>query len=308
MQAPADKPAGQGQQRLHRALRLRQHARRHPPEVAAPLVEDAKAAPLVLLRGRTDGSSDAPGREPHRPRACGGRARLPGGRGRGPGAHPRHLPAGRRPRRRQRSAGGRGLNRRVEIELYRALPVGMGATRLPSLKPLLPPNPREVAMDADNSPVRLTAPPKAAPSNPPTAPRSPSSASRRRSDTAAERYELRDPFAEVTYRSEHLPEMVGQGRAAGQQPLRRGGRGRQAHADPEGRRRVAARAAAPGSARAPSGPRPRARRGARGRQGPDGQAPPRRRSRRPKQAMLRPSPRSTPRPSAPRSSPASKPR
>ena len=73
-----------------------------PADVAATLVEDAKASPLVLLRGRTDGTSDAPGREPHRPGAGRRGARLPGGRGRGPGAHPRHLPAGRRPRGRQR--------------------------------------------------------------------------------------------------------------------------------------------------------------------------------------------------------------
>ena len=31
-----------------------------PPEVTAALVEDAKASPLVLLRGRTDGTTDAP--------------------------------------------------------------------------------------------------------------------------------------------------------------------------------------------------------------------------------------------------------
>ena len=31
-----------------------------PADVAATVVEDAKASPLVMLRGRTDGSSDAP--------------------------------------------------------------------------------------------------------------------------------------------------------------------------------------------------------------------------------------------------------
>jgi hypothetical protein len=31
-----------------------------PPDIAAALVEDAKASPLVLLRGRTVGTSDAP--------------------------------------------------------------------------------------------------------------------------------------------------------------------------------------------------------------------------------------------------------
>ena len=31
-----------------------------PPDINAALVEDAKASPLILLRGRTDGTSDAP--------------------------------------------------------------------------------------------------------------------------------------------------------------------------------------------------------------------------------------------------------
>ena len=31
-----------------------------PADVAATVVEDAKASPLVMLRGRTDGTSDAP--------------------------------------------------------------------------------------------------------------------------------------------------------------------------------------------------------------------------------------------------------
>jgi hypothetical protein len=63
---------------------------------------------------------------------------------------------------------------------------------------------------------------------------------------------------------EHLPRDGRQGRSAGQHALRRGSRGRQAHADPEGRRRVAARAAASGGARAAPGPGAGARRGARG--------------------------------------------
>ena len=44
-----------------------------PPDVTAALVEDAKNSPLVPLRGRTDGTTDALA-EPHRPRAGGGGA------------------------------------------------------------------------------------------------------------------------------------------------------------------------------------------------------------------------------------------
>lgn len=94
-----------------------------PTAEASALVEEAKVAPLVLLRGRTDGTSDtsaesriaqaranavrdylvASGVDPNRIRTT----HQPSGD---------HLADNRNPQ-------GRSLNRRVEIELYRTLPI-----------------------------------------------------------------------------------------------------------------------------------------------------------------------------------------
>lgn len=94
-----------------------------PTAEASALVEEAKVAPLVLLRGRTDGSADssaesriaqarasavrdyliASGVDPTRIRTT----HQPSGD---------HLADNRNPQ-------GRNLNRRVEIEVYRALPI-----------------------------------------------------------------------------------------------------------------------------------------------------------------------------------------
>ena len=96
-----------------------------PTDVAATLVEDAKASPLVMLRGRTDGTSDAPAESRiARDRAAAVRDYLVAA-----GVDPARIratypPAGDHVAD-NISAGGRGLNRRVEIELYRALPVAM---------------------------------------------------------------------------------------------------------------------------------------------------------------------------------------
>lgn len=101
-----------------------------PTTVAAILVEDAKASPLVLLRGRTDGSSDAPAESRiARDRAAAVRDYLVAA-----GVDPARIRATYQPAgdhvADNASAGGRGLNRRVEIELYRALPVALSATAL----------------------------------------------------------------------------------------------------------------------------------------------------------------------------------
>jgi outer membrane protein OmpA-like peptidoglycan-associated protein len=96
-----------------------------PGEVSPALVEEAKAAPLVLLRGRTDGTSDASAESRiARERAAAVRDYLVAA-----GVDPARIRATYQP------AGdhvadndgpaGRGLNRRVEIELYRALPVAL---------------------------------------------------------------------------------------------------------------------------------------------------------------------------------------
>lgn len=99
-----------------------------PSDVAAALVEDAKAAPLVLLRGRTDGTSDALAESRiARDRAAAVRDYLVAA-----GVDPARIRATYQPAgdhvADNTSAGGRGLNRRVEIELYRAPPVALTAT------------------------------------------------------------------------------------------------------------------------------------------------------------------------------------
>lgn len=96
-----------------------------PTDVAATLVEDAKASPLVMLRGRTDGTSDAPTESRiARDRAAAVRDYLVAA-----GVDPARIRATYQPAgdhvADNVSAGGRGLNRRVEIEMYRALPVAL---------------------------------------------------------------------------------------------------------------------------------------------------------------------------------------
>jgi outer membrane protein OmpA-like peptidoglycan-associated protein len=96
-----------------------------PADVAANVVEDAKASPLVMLRGRTDGTSDAPAESRiARDRAAAVRDYLVAA-----GVDPARIRATYQPAgdhvADNVSAGGRGLNRRVEIEMYRALPVAL---------------------------------------------------------------------------------------------------------------------------------------------------------------------------------------
>ncbi len=59
MQAPADKPPLQANSVFTVRFDFGSTRVAIPAETAAPLVADAKVAPLVLLRGRTDGTSDA---------------------------------------------------------------------------------------------------------------------------------------------------------------------------------------------------------------------------------------------------------
>jgi len=99
-----------------------------PTDVATTLVEDAKASPLVMLRGRTDGTSDAPAESRiARDRAAAVRDYLVAA-----GVDPARIRATYQPAgdhvADNVSAGGRGLNRRVEIEMYRALPVALTTT------------------------------------------------------------------------------------------------------------------------------------------------------------------------------------
>ncbi len=96
-----------------------------PAEITTALIADAKAAPLVLLRGRTDGSSDVPAESRvARERAVAVRDFLVAA-----GVEPARIRATHQPVgdhvSDNDSPGGRSLNRRVEIELYRAMPAAL---------------------------------------------------------------------------------------------------------------------------------------------------------------------------------------
>lgn len=99
-----------------------------PPDAASHLLEDAKAAPLVLLRGRTDGSNDAPGEN----RMAQARASAVRDYLIASGVDPTHIRTTHQPSgdhvADNHSPQGRRLNRRVEIEVYRALPVAQQAS------------------------------------------------------------------------------------------------------------------------------------------------------------------------------------
>ena len=99
-----------------------------PAELSAALVEEARSAPLVVLKGRTDGTTDslAEGRIA-RERAAAVRDFLIEA-----GVDVSRIRATWQPvgdhAAENTDAGGRALNRRVEIEVYRVLPVPVGMT------------------------------------------------------------------------------------------------------------------------------------------------------------------------------------
>jgi outer membrane protein OmpA-like peptidoglycan-associated protein len=128
MQAPADKSPPQANSVFTVRFDFGSSRVAIPADIAVPLVADAKTAPLVLLRGRTDGSTDAPVESRiARERAAAVRDYLVAA-----GVDPARIRATYQPVgdyvADNGSDSGRGLNRRVEIELYRALPVGMPGT------------------------------------------------------------------------------------------------------------------------------------------------------------------------------------
>lgn len=100
-------------------------------EVAAALLEDAKAAPLVVLRGRTDGSTDTPAES----RMAQARAAAVQDYLVAAGVDPARIRSTHQPSgdhvADNHHPQGRDLNRRVEIEVYRALPVALQASRPP---------------------------------------------------------------------------------------------------------------------------------------------------------------------------------
>ncbi len=94
-----------------------------PTAEASALVEEAKVAPLVLLRGRTDGTADSPAES----RIAQARANAVRDYLVASGVDPTRIRTTHQPSgdhlADNRSPQGRSLNRRVEIEMYRALPI-----------------------------------------------------------------------------------------------------------------------------------------------------------------------------------------
>lgn len=96
---------------------------------ATALIDEAKAAPLVLLRGRTDGDADALSEARiARQRAEAVKAYLVAA-----GVDPSRIRSTYQPVgdhvAANASAAGRALNRRVEIEVYRAIPAAKDLAR-----------------------------------------------------------------------------------------------------------------------------------------------------------------------------------
>lgn len=98
-----------------------------PPITADALVKAAKAAPLVLLRGRTDGIGDAPVESRiARARAASVRDYLVAAGVDAAQIRATYQPIGDHVAD-NASSSGRTLNRRVEIEIYRAMPVALNS-------------------------------------------------------------------------------------------------------------------------------------------------------------------------------------
>ncbi|WP_439113333.1 OmpA family protein [Hydrogenophaga sp.] len=99
-----------------------------PTAEASTLVEEAKVAPLVLLRGRTDGTADSSAES----RIAQARANAVRDYLVASGVDPTRIRTTHQPSgdhlADNRNPQGRNLNRRVEIEVYRTLPVAQQAT------------------------------------------------------------------------------------------------------------------------------------------------------------------------------------
>jgi outer membrane protein OmpA-like peptidoglycan-associated protein len=94
-----------------------------PAEMSAALLDEARAAPLVVLRGRTDGTSDSPSESRiARERAAAVRDYLVGAGVDASRIRATWQPAGDHATD-NNAPSGRAMNRRVEVEVYRAAPV-----------------------------------------------------------------------------------------------------------------------------------------------------------------------------------------
>lgn len=102
-----------------------------PTTEATSLVDESKAAPLVVLRGRTDGISDSSAES----RIAQDRANAVRDYLIAAGVDPTRIRATHQPSgdhvADNRSLQGRHLNRRVEIEVYRAFPTSTQASATP---------------------------------------------------------------------------------------------------------------------------------------------------------------------------------
>jgi outer membrane protein OmpA-like peptidoglycan-associated protein len=97
-----------------------------PAEMSAALVEEARSAPLVVLKGRTDGTTDTSAESRiARERAAAVRDYLVEAGVDASRIRATYQPAGDHAAD-NTEATGRAMNRRVEIEVYRAVPVTVG--------------------------------------------------------------------------------------------------------------------------------------------------------------------------------------
>ena len=97
-----------------------------PAEMSAALIDESRAAPLVVLKGRTDGTTDSSAESRiARERAAAVREYLVEAGVDAARIRATYQPAGDHAAD-NTGAPGRAMNRRVEVEVYRAAPVAVG--------------------------------------------------------------------------------------------------------------------------------------------------------------------------------------